>query len=158
MESIPWHAALVHVPLGLAVAAPLLLAGMTLALGLGRLARGAWWFAVALQALLLVGGLVAMKAGEREEERIEQIVAERHIEAHEERAEAFVWAVGVTLALCIAVLVVREPLVSAAALASVAALATLALAVRTGESGGELVYKYGAASAYAEPATGIANE
>jgi hypothetical protein len=103
-----------------------------------------------LQVFLLVGGLVAMEAGEDEEERVEQIVGEDHIEEHEERAEAFVWASGVVLAFAVSVLFVPAGKVSAAvaALAAVGTLVVAGAGYLTGHSGGRLVYVHGAASAY----------
>ena len=57
-----------------------------------------------------------------------------------------------TLVLCGSVLALGEAFeLRAAMVASAAAFVTLAFAYRTGLSGGELVYKHGAASAYAEP-------
>ncbi|HET7924568.1 MAG TPA: hypothetical protein VFL30_06695, partial [Rhodanobacteraceae bacterium] len=115
MDSMPLHPALVHIPLGLAVGAPFLMTGMAVAFRRGRLARSAWSIAVCLQALVFAGGLWAMNAGHAEEERVEEIVAERYIHEHEERGEAFVWAAGVTLLLTASVLVLKESMALQAA-------------------------------------------
>ena len=155
MQGIPWHPVLVHIPVGLAVVLPLLALGLTLALRRGLLDRRAWLVLVALQAVMLAGGIAAMKAGEKEEDRVEDIVGKRHFEQHEERAEAFLWAAGATLALSGSVVVLApQAAVAAAGLTTVASFVTLGFAYRAGHSGGELVYKYGAASAYAQPASG----
>ena len=70
-------------------------------------------------------------------------------EEHEERAEAFVWSAGITLAFSVAVLVLGPGQVGVAALVTaLAAAVTLALGYRVGHSGGELVFKHGAAAAY----------
>jgi len=153
MQGIPYHPVLVHVPLGLAAVFPAIALGLTVALWRGVLTRRAWVVAIALQALILAGGFAALKTGEKEEDRVEDIVGERHVKRHEERAEAFLWAAGVTLALSGTVVVLGPgAAVTAAGVTTVASLVTLGFAYRVGHSGGELVYKYGAASAYAQPA------
>ena len=159
MLGIPLHPVFVHIPLGLSVVFPIVALGMTIALWRGFLTQRAWVVAIALQALILAGGLAAMKTGEKEEDRVENLVGERRIEEHEERAEAFLWAAGVTLALSGTVVVLGpSAAVAAAGATTVASLITLGLAYRVGHSGGELVYKYGAASAYAQPVVGAGAE
>jgi uncharacterized membrane protein len=110
MTSLPLHPAIVHLPLGLAFVMPALAAGFAWALWTRRVrSRGAWVAVVALQAVLLGGGLVAMNTGEREEERVERIVPDAAIERHEADAEQFVWAVGLTLVAAVLVVVFRKP-------------------------------------------------
>jgi uncharacterized membrane protein len=158
MQGIPLHPIFVHIPVGLSVVFPILAFGLTLALWRGLLTQRAWVVAIGLQALLLAGGLAALKTGEKEEDLVEDIVGEQRVKEHEERAEAFLWSAGVTLALSGTVLVLGPGVAVAAAGATTAAsLVTLGFAYRVGHSGGELVYKYGAASAYATPAVGGGN-
>jgi uncharacterized membrane protein len=153
MQGIPLHPAIVHIPIGLAVAMPLVASAVALALFKGWVRKPAWAIVVGLQALVLVGGLVAMETGEDEEEAVERVVDERFIEEHEERAEGFVWAAGITLAFAAAGLVVGpERLAMVAAATSIATLVTLAQGYRVGHSGGELVFKHGAAAAYTDAA------
>jgi hypothetical protein len=92
-----------------------------------------------------------MKTGEREEERVEQVVAERHIETHEEAAEAFVWASAVVLLLMGLPLALPDGRARQAASlgALLGTLIVLGLGYRAGEAGGKLVYQHGAAQAYA---------
>ena len=152
MTSLPLHPAIVHLPLGLAFVIPALAAGFAWALWRGRVRpRGAWVAIIALQALLLGGGLVAINTGEREEERVERIVPDAAIERHEEYAEQFVWAVGLTLVAAVLVLAFRKPaLVHAmAALTVVGSVVVLAAAIRVGHAGGQLVYAHNAGAAYA---------
>ncbi|GAO04207.1 hypothetical protein [Anaeromyxobacter sp. PSR-1] len=149
MSTLPLHPAIVHVPLGLAMVVPLVAAGLALALWRGALPRRAFAVVVALQAILVGGGALAMQLGERDEKQAETVISEKLIEAHEERAEVFVWAAGAVLAVSAAVLVV--PAAAATAVAAVVVAGTLgvaALAVSAGQAGGELVYRHGAASAY----------
>jgi len=137
---------------------PFVAAAIGFALFKGWANKPVWLVVVALQAAVLVGGLAAMNTGEDEEEVVEKVVSERLIEAHEEKAEAFVWGAGVTLALSVAVLLLGPQQVGAAAMVTTLATAvTLGLGYRVGHSGGELVFKHGAAAAYSGGAAGAAD-
>ena len=147
--TLPLHPALVHVPLGLAFVLPVVAVGLALALRRRKLPRSAFGVVVALQTILVGAGLIAMQLGERDGEQVERFVPERLVEAHEERAEAFVWAAGAVLAGAVAVLVV--PAGAAAGVAAAVAAGTLAVAALglvAGEAGGALVYRHGAAAAF----------
>ncbi|HWR17508.1 MAG TPA: hypothetical protein VN577_21955 [Terriglobales bacterium] len=151
MSSIPLHPALVHLPLGLAFILPILAIGFTWALWTKRIQPRAWLVIIVLQAILLAAGLLAMNTGEREGERVERVVAERAIETHEAFAEQFVWAVGMTLAVGVLVLIPQSRVARALAIATVAGtFAVAGLAVRVGHAGGKLVYVHNAAAAYAQ--------
>lgn len=150
MDQLFFHPKIVHLPMALAVLMPFLSAGLLAAWWTGALPRRAWLVAVALQLALVGSGVVAMRSGEHEEERVERVVAETRIEAHEEAAEAFVWAAAAILVLHAAAAALRreETARAAAAVAVLGALVVLALGYRVGEAGGRLVYEHGAASAY----------
>lgn len=151
MASLPLHPAIVHLPLGLAFIIPWLAIGYLWALRTGRVRTRAWLAIVALQAVLLGAGLVAMNTGEREEDRVEAVVPHSAIEQHEEYAEQFVWATGITLVMAGLVLVARHQRVAhGLALATVAgSLIVAASAIRVGHAGGQLVYVHNAGAAYA---------
>ena len=150
MDQVFFHPKVVHLPMALAVLMPLVSAGLLAAWSTAVLPRRAWVVAVALQVLLVASGVVALRSGEAEEERVERVVAEKLIEAHEEAAEAFVWGAGAILALHLAAAVLRREAQAraVAAAATVGTLLVLLLGYRTGEAGGRLVYQHGAASAY----------
>ena len=153
---MPLHPALVHLPLGLAILMPLLAAGFGWAFWTGRVRLRAWLAVVGLQALLLTSGLVALQTGRSEGERVETAVSEAAIEQHEEAAEVFLWAVGVTLLLSAVALAMPRPGASkAAVLVSTLAMAACAvLAIRVGHAGGQVVYANGGtASAFSSGAT-----
>ena len=162
MTTLPLHPAIVHLPLGLAFVVPLLAIGLLVAHRRRALPRAAFGVLVGAQALLVAGGVVSMKLGERDEKRVERVVGEAAIESHEERAEAFVWTAGVVLAGTVAILVV--PAGAVAVTASVVAAATLAvagLAVAVGEAGGKIVYQHGGAAAFstgAGPGSAVAGQ
>jgi len=151
VTSLPLHPALVHLPLGLAFILPILSVGFTWALWRARIRPRAWLAIVGLEVVLLGAGLVALNTGEHEGERVESAVPKTAIENHEARAEEFLWATGVTLALAAAVLVVRRP-AAIQALTATTVLGTLlvaAAAIRVGHAGGQLVYVHNAGAVYA---------
>jgi len=151
MEALPLHAKLVHLPIALAVLMPLLTSGLLLAWWRGWFPKRTWVLACAAQGLLLASGWFAMSTGESDEERVERFVPEQAIEAHEEAAEAFVWGSGLVLVVALLPLVLKRTrparLAAAATIAGTAAV--LFLGFRVGEAGGALVYRHGAAAAFA---------
>ena len=149
MDGLFFHPKLVHVPIALGVLMPLVSGGLLLAWWREWLPRRGWLVVVALQAILLVSGVMALRSGEAEEERVEDVVAERFIEAHEEAAEVFVWASGGVLAIMLlaAALGPRRAGLSTATAATLGTIVVLGLGYRTGEAGGRLVYQHGAAQA-----------
>lgn len=150
MDALLFHPKLVHVPIALAVLMPLVAASLALAWWKTWLPRRVWWVAVALQAILVVSGIAALKSGEADEERVERVVPESLIEAHEARAHAFVIASATVLAAmaAAALLESNRAATRAAALSAFGALVVCQLGYSTGQAGGELVYKHGAAQAY----------
>jgi len=144
----------VHLPIALAVLMPLLTTGLLVAWWREWLPKRTWLLAVVAQALLFGTGVLAMRTGEADEDRVEHLVPESSIEAHEEAAEGFVWAAGVVVALTLLTLVLRDP--KAARIAGVVTVAgtvaVLFLGYRVGNAGGELVYRHGAAAAYTNAA------
>lgn len=151
MGNLPLHPMIVHAPLVLAVAAPIVI-GVVWWLSRDRVGRGRHsWIVPIVVACLAASSVVAVRTGETEEEFIEEIVAESAIETHEEAGEFFMWSTIALLALSLAAPLARAPRwrkgFQAATLA--AAVGVGALAFSVGHSGGELVYEHGAAAAYA---------
>lgn len=159
MSSLPLHPMVVHIPIALAVLTPLLAALVLLFWWRRKLPRGAWALVLLAQVLLVGGAWAAIETGEREEERVEEIVGESRLEAHEEAAEVFIGAAGGVLALTLLALVVPgETVRRVVALVAVAGMVAVAyLGFRVGEAGGELVYRHGAALAYTGDAGGAAS-
>ena len=155
VHNMPLHPFLVHLPLALAFVVPVLGIGILWAWARGHFPRTAWLIIVMLEALLVLGGFAAMRAGEEEEERVEEFVSEHFIEEHEEAAEAFVWMHVGTLIITIAAFALsrtRERQAQLAAAVSIAAMGVGAyLAYRTGLEGGALVYEHGAANSSENP-------
>jgi uncharacterized membrane protein len=150
MDALLFHPKLVHVPMALGVLMPLIAGGVAFAWWRNWLPWRTWFIAIALQAVLVASGSLALQSGESEEERVEHVVSERLIEAHEEAAQVFVWGSATVLALMLAAAALgqRRPGVSIAAVATLGTLVVAGLGYRTGSAGGSLVYEYGAARAY----------
>jgi len=146
----PLHPAVVHLPIALAALIPLVALAALLAARGGWLPSRAWAFVVLLQACLVGSAWLAIETGEQEEERVERVVAERHIEDHEEGAERLLWAAGIVLLVSAAGLASGRVGALARPLGFVLSLGVVALTVDVGHSGGELVYRHGAASAYTQ--------
>jgi hypothetical protein len=145
---LPLHPVVVHFPIVLAVLLPIS-AGVALwAIRKGTTARRAWAVPVVMAVALAASALVAVKTGEAQDERVEQVVPEQPLEAHEEAAETFLTLAG-GLALLVAAGLARGRIGSGArGLGTVGAVLLVAAAGYVGHSGGKLVYEYGAASAY----------
>lgn len=147
MSSVPFHPAMVHLPLG--VAPVVLLSCMVVGVGLwrGALSRQGWWVPVSLQAVVVVGVLVSRYTGESDAEGLFDVVGAEAIGQHNSWANGFSVLAVVTLVLILGAAVAREPRASAGlgALGGLAAAVLVWLGVQTGHSGGELVWTHGAA-------------
>jgi uncharacterized membrane protein len=150
----PLHPAIVHFPIVLAVLAPLFAAGAFWAIQSERLPRRSWLGIVILQVVLVGTVWIATETGEREEDRVERVVAERHIEEHEDAAERFLALAALVLPLAAAGMLSGRVGAINRGLTIALSLAALGAAGYTGHIGGELVYRYGAAAAYAQPGPG----
>lgn len=153
----PLHPAVVHLPVALAVLIPLFAILCTVLISRSVIPTRSWLWIVLLQAMLVGSGWVASETGEHEEDRVEHIVAEDLIEAHEEEAEHFLLLAGLGLLASGAGLFPGRAGSMGRIVGSVATLAVLGLAISVGHSGGELVYKHGAANAYVEDPGGNAS-
>jgi uncharacterized membrane protein len=147
----PLHPAVVHLPIAFAILVPVVAAFALLAARTGLVPTRGWAFVVLLQALLVGSAWLALETGEEDEERAEKVVAERHIEAHEERAERLMFGAAAALLVLGAGLAPGRAGAVARPLGLVLALGVAALAADVGHSGGALVYEHGAAAAYARP-------
>src|SRR5262245_57372099 len=147
----PLHPAVVHLPIALAVLVPLAAMAAIFAIRTGFVPARGWWAVALLQALLAGSAYFAMETGHHEEERVERVVAEEHIHAHEEAGEWFVIAAGIGVVVVAGGLLPGRLGRTGRVVGALASLAVLGAAIRTGFLGGELVYRHGAAGAYTEP-------
>ncbi len=143
---MPLHPMLVHFPIVLAVLTPVAVIAAFVLNKNQPIRKPAWMLALALSGALSASGFVAMQFGHQDEEIVEKVVSEKTIKEHEEWAEKFVWISLVPLVLLGAALYRNNTTIHSLAL--VATLITLGLAVRSGHTGAELVYKHNAAKAH----------
>ncbi len=149
------HPSVVHLPIALSVLMPLIAVGVVVSWRRGWFQRRVWALVVALQTMLVASGFAALQTGEIDEERVERVVDEAAIEAHEEAAELFVWTSAAVLFLMIGALAVRKEhaALAVAVAATAGTLGVLGVGYWTGKKGGELVYEHGAANAFIEADT-----
>lgn len=155
----PFHPKLIHLPLGLAPLLPFLLVALAVLIARGRLRPGAWWAAVIAIALVAGGTFLAIRTGDSEEHRVEPVVGEHLIHEHEEMGEQLLIGSCVLLALALAGAFVR-PRRGRGVLhgaATVSSVVILWLALRSGHSGGMLVYSHDAGRAYSTGANAPAS-
>ncbi len=145
----PLHPAIVHFPVVLAFLLPVFSAGALWMIRRGARPRRAWAIPVAIAVALTLSSWAAVETGGAQDERVERVVAEQPLSAHEEMAETFL-AGSVGLALIAAAGLIGGTAGRAArGTALIGSLALVVGAAYVGHSGGQLVYRYGAASAYA---------
>lgn len=151
----PLHPAIVHLPIALTLLLPIFALGALWAIRRGVRANRAWGVTTALFAALSLSAWAAVQTGQAQEERVEDVVAEAPFESHEEAAESF-------LLLSLGVLGIAAIGLSAGKIGSAARVAgTVGSAVllvagyQVGHSGGQLVYRYGAASAYTSGSSAV---
>lgn len=150
----PLHPAVVHFPIVLGVLAPFSALGALWAIRRGVATRKAWGLATALLAALSVSSWVAVETGEQQEDRVEDVVAHGPFERHEEAAEAFFFMTGAVLGVAVLGLMGGPVGRVARVAATIGAVVLVGAGARVGHSGGELVYRYGAASVYVREPTG----
>ena len=148
MFGIPLHALVVHFPIVLAVLLPIS-AGVALwAVRKGATPRKAWAVPVAVAAALTLSAWVATQTGQAQEERVEDVVPRSALHGHEESAERLLVLSGVLLLVAAGGLARGNVGRAARYVAAVGTLGLVAAAVQVGHSGGALVYRHNAASAY----------
>lgn len=146
----PLHPAVVHFPIVLAALLPISALAALWAIRSGADRVRAWAVPVAVALALTGSAWISMETGEGEEERVEAVVGEAALHAHEEAAERFLLFGGVTT-LVLGVGLVGGLVGSAGrAVGVLVSLVVLAAAWQVGSAGGELVYVHGAASAYVD--------
>jgi hypothetical protein len=145
----PLHPAIVHLPMAFVVLLPLTVAVAIVAIRRGAAPMRVWGVAAAMHAALALSAWASLASGDEAGEKVEKVVAEAPIESHEEAAEAFLaLAVG---ALAVSLVGLRRDRIGVIArgAAAVGSIVLLGSGWQVGHSGGQLVYRYGAASAYA---------
>lgn len=144
----PLHPAVVHLPVAIAVLVPIFAIGALYFIRRGTRPRTAWGLTVSVLAALLFSGWVALQTGEQQEERVEDVVAERSIHTHEEAAEVFLLTTALVLAASLAGFAPGRVGQAGRWATTAGTVAILGAGWNVGHTGGMLVYRDGAASAY----------
>ena len=145
----PLHPAVVHFPIVLVAILPVAAIAALILIRRGEAHSKAWTPMVLVALALLGSAWVAVRTGEGEEERVEEVVAESAIHEHEEAAEVFLPLTAGMLLLAAGGLLKGRPGRAARGGRdswSRAAVGRWLPGWATPE--GDLVYEYGAASAY----------
>lgn len=144
----PLHPAVVHFPVVLAFLLPISALWALWAIRRGAAPLRAWAVPLALSAALALSAWVAVETGEQQEDKVEQVVPGSALDTHEDAAGLFLTLSGVLVLVVGAGLAPGVVGRSARVLATAGAFGLVVAAAQVGHSGGELVYRYGAASAY----------
>jgi uncharacterized membrane protein len=153
----PLHPAVVHFPIVLSFLLPVAALAAIWRIRHGAPVLRAWAVSTAVAAALTVSTWVSVRTGEADEERIEDVVPASQLDAHEEAAERFLVLSVIVLAVT-GVGLLGGPAGSVARLSSaLGATALVAAGALVGHSGGQLVYRHGAAAAYTAQAPDGAN-
>lgn len=149
MFGIPLHPMVVHFPIVLTFLLPISVFVALWAIGKTATPRRVWAVPLAVAAALALSAFAATRTGEAEEDKVEEVLAsEAPIHDHEEAGERFLVLSGVLLLVATAGLA-RGTVGRAARLVTAAgAVGLMAAGWQVGHTGGELVYRHGAASAY----------
>lgn len=147
----PLHPIVVHFPIVLSILLPVVAVGSLWAIHRGARPMRAWGVAIAVAAALTLSAFVAVETGEDQEERVEKVVAESRLDAHADAGETLYFiSIGVLAVLALGLMPGDKGRI-ARYVGAVGTLTVAAAAFKVGMTGGDLVYKYNAASAYVTP-------
>jgi uncharacterized membrane protein len=144
----PLHPAVVHFPLVLGILLPFVAAWALITSRRSFKGTPAWRFVAVTAVLLSVSAWVSVETGQQQEDRVERVVGEAPIHTHEEAAEGFLLGSVIVTGIVLVGLLPGAVGRGARILAIPGTLVVVALAFQVGDSGGALVYRHGAASAY----------
>lgn len=152
-SALPLHPALVHLPLGIVVLLPLVTIVLSLLFWRHSVQKPAFILVALLHAVLTISSYVAIETGEDEEKIVQQVVGKELVHEHEEKAELFASSTLIPLVLALSLFIPAGLKLFQINLGVlfVMQIALIFLAYDVGHSGGELVYRHGAADAYLEP-------
>lgn len=156
---VPFHPLIVHLPIALAIILPILILVFAFMIKTQKMSQQAWLVIIGLQIAATVSGYVALDSGEQEEHQVSKVLDKKLIHHHEESAEIFVGSTVLALVISIAAYFLRKEIQFYLQLGvALIAVVSCFLVYRTGSSGGELVYVYGAANAYKQINTAPVSE
>jgi len=151
MFGIPLHPLVVHFPVVLVMLLPISVVVALWVIRKGATPRRVWAVPLALAVALAASAWVATETGESQEDRVERVIARGALHGHEEAAERFLVLSGVLVLVAAAGLAPGTIGRAARLVTAAGAVGMVAAGVQVGHSGGLLVYREGAASAYTNP-------
>ena len=147
MFDLPLHPVVVHFPIVLGALLPFLALLIWWAIKKDLLQQKVWALVTVMALAYGASAIVAVELGEKDEDKVEEIVSERVIETHEEAGEMIPWVAGSLFLVSLAGMVKKNSHSLRLGLAVLSLVALFPL-VDAGHTGGELVYQYGAANAH----------
>jgi uncharacterized membrane protein len=158
MSGLPLHPLIVHFPIVLVFLLPVSVGIALWGIRKGTTPRKAWALPLAVAAALAVSAFVATQTGEAQEERVESVVPRAALHGHEEAAERFLVLSGLLLVVAAVGLLPRTVGRAARLVTAAGAVGLVAAGAQVGHSGGTLVYRHNAASAYTDPNAGAVRD
>lgn len=148
---IPFHTIISHFPIALAFVLPALAIAFALLIKNEKMQAKTWLIIFALNLTTAVTGYVSIKSGVAEEPAMEKLIERKILQTHESVAEVFVGTVVICTLLSLTAFFIKKEFQFPLQLMSAGlGLVSIYFAYQTAILGGELVYKYGAASAYVQ--------
>lgn len=149
----PLHPAVVHFPVVIGFLLPLIVGVALWAIHRGAHTRRAWSIPVLATLMLATSAWIAVETGEGQEDRVERVVAKQPLANHSELAETFLAVSAGLAAVALAGLVGGTGGRAARIVTAAGSIAVAVGATVVGHSGGQLVYRFGAAAAYVPAST-----
>jgi uncharacterized membrane protein len=144
----PLHPAVVHFPIVFAILLPLIAAFALVAIRRGGSIRQWWGITLAVMLGLAASSFVAVRTGEAEEDRVERAVGEQPLDSHEDAGERFLVLTGALRGVGAGGLLPKRAGAAFRLIGAAAAVGVMVAGWQVGHTGGELVYRHGAAAAY----------
>lgn len=151
MSDLPLHPAVVHLPLGLTFALPIVFGWLWWVTRKGTARPQIWGLAIALHAMTAVGAFAAMTSGEQDLEPVATLVGEKVVQPHQEKGELFAYAVLAGLVVTFGGWFFAPVRLAA----TVMAVGVAALGLDAAHTGSQLVYQHGAANAHGAAVPGV---
>jgi len=153
-SDLPLHPIVVHMPMALVILLPLIsIAAFIIYKKSENISGKKILVTVGVFHLLLtLSTFVALETGEKEEDKVESVVAERFIEHHEHKAEEFMSASSVALVAVFltAFLLADKFFTPSLVVVLILQAALVFMGYQVGHSGGELVYVHNAAQVHSQ--------
>lgn len=154
MNGLPLHPVVVHLPIALGFILPLFTIVICFCMAKNILENKTWYLVIFLQLIFVSSLFMAIETGEKEEDKVGEVIGETWVEWHEEQTEALMPMGLLVLALNAVALVKNSKIKKTSqGLSVLGMMITAWFLVGAGHSGGEMVYLKGATKAYQNTST-----